>query len=435
MKRYIFTLLVLLLNIGIFSQDVRVRISDSGTSKIPIAVMDFRPLSNDYPNEMQESSHLLSTVLRKDLDFSPFFNVIDTALHPYQKVGKADDIDFFAWNAINTQFLVYGEFEYKKNDLLVEISLHSVLDGRSIYKNKYRANYRQARRIVHGISDDISKVLTGEEGVARTQIAFVSDRDGNKEIFICDYDGYGTRQVTMNDDITICPAYSPEGDKLSFTSYKAKNPDFYIMDLYRNKFKKMSDYPGLNAQGAWSPDGRKVALCLTKDGNSEIYLMDTRNGLSERLTYNWGIDTSPCFSPTGDEIAFTSDRSGTPQIYIMDVTGANVRRLTYKGKYNDLAAWNPRGDKLAYATQIGGQFQIAVVDINGSNERILTSIGSNESPSWSPDGYHIVFCSNRIGTWQLYQMNWDSTDLRRITNTKGNNTAPVWSPRYDWSYD
>jgi TolB protein len=190
----------------------------------------------------------------------------------------------------------------------------------------------------------------------------------------------------------------------------------------------------LNVQAKWSPDGQKVVFTLTKDGNSEIYIVDVRSGTMERLTHHWSIDTNPCFSPNGNEIAFTSDRTGNPQIYIMDVTGANVRRVTFNGRYNDLCAWSPKGDKIAISTRVDGLFQIATIDPTGDNMAILTSVGSNESPDWSPDGYHIVFSSNRRGDSQIYQMNWDGTDIRKITNSTGKNTTPTWSPKYDWNF-
>ena len=431
-KKCIFFLILVICVLPVLAQDVNLRISDSGSNQLRIAVVAIE--AEVYSPENEKLEYLLSNVMRYDLNFSPFFRSLDTLRFPTKTISEDSDIDYFRWAEIGTQFLVYGKFHEKKGELRIDIEVFSILDSRRIYQNDYKGDPRQARRMVHHIADDIVKLLTGEEGIAQTQIVFVSNRSGDKEIFIADYDGFGTRQITQHKSLSLAPDFSPVGDKILHTSYVAGNPDMYIYDVYKHSIQKVSYYPGLNIQGAFSPDGRKIALELTKDGNSEIYVMDARTGHLERLTHNWSIDTSPTFSPTGDEIAFTSDRSGTQQIYIMDVSGADVRRLTYNGRYNDLADWSPRGDKIVFSHQIGGNFQICVIDVTGDNMYVLTSRGSNESPSWSPDGYHVLFSSNRTGTSQLYVMNWDGTDVRRITNTRADNKTPVWSPRYRWNF-
>ncbi len=82
-----------------------------------------------------------------------------------------------------------------------------------------------------------------------------------------------------------------------------------------------------------------------------------------------------------------------------------------------------------------GEFDIAVIDITGENLTYLTAIGNNEHPDWAPDGYHLVFCSDRIGLFQIYEMLWDGTQIRRITNSISDNIAPSWSPRFEWNFD
>lgn len=420
--------------LSLLSNDVHLQISNRGQTKIRIAVLDIMPEDEVYGNDERRTKTTITEILSADLSFSPFFSVLDTLLFPARFVQEEKDIEFFKWSSAGAQFLVFGKFRVVKDELRLGLNVFSIIDGKKVFKRDYKGDPRQIRRMVHVASDDIIKALTGEEGICRTQIAFVSNKSGSKEVYVCDYDGYDTRQITNSGSITLTPRWSPGADMLTYTSYKNGNPDLYLYDVYKNTEKKISDYPGLNTQATWSPDGRKIALCLTKDGNSEIYLMDIRTFRIEQLTHSWAIETSPSFSPGGNEIAFISDRTGNPQIYIMDQTGSNVRRLTIEGKYNDTPAWSPRGDKIAFAMQVGGQFQIATIDVTGDNLTVLTDRGNNESPSWSPDGYHIVFFSDRFGAKQLFQVNWDGTGLRRITNTTTDNTTPVWSSRYNWKF-
>jgi TolB protein len=128
-------------------------------------------------------------------------------------------------------------------------------------------------------------------------------------------------------------------------------------------------------------------------------------------------------------LAFVSDRTGSPQIYVINVDGTNMRRLTFEGSYNTSPAWSPRGDLIVYVSrESDGSNQIYVTDLAGNTRMHLTNLRNNEEPSWSPDGLHIAFSSNRTGTYEIYLMYWNGTGQRRITNTDGA-TSPTWSPR------
>jgi TolB protein len=73
-----------------------------------------------------------------------------------------------------------------------------------------------------------------------------------------------------------------------------------------------------------------------------------------------------------------------------------------------------------------GNWNIFIMDVASRETAQLTQgAGRNENPSWAPDGRHIVFSSNRSGSFQLYSMLVDGTELRQLTRT-GNNTMPVW---------
>ena len=133
---------------------------------------------------------------------------------------------------------------------------------------------------------------------AQTRIAFVSERDGNHEIYVMDDDGGNPRNLTNNRHEDSSPS--------------------------------------------WSPDGKRIVFRSKRDGNHEIYVMDDNGENQRRLTknrYAW----LPSWSPDGKRIAFASDRNGNFEIYVMDDDGENRRNLT-KNRQNDFSpAWfNPR---------------------------------------------------------------------------------------------
>ena len=435
MRNIIF--IILLLATAIFAQgDAWLQLTDYGAGLIRVAVLSFNTKQSSYGAEWDSTIAILEEVLRSDLRFSPFIEVVDTSLYPRRKVDFPKNIEPFQWTSMGIQVLIVLDFNTDGYRVDMEPVVWSITGMSRMYKKKYSSDATQARRLVHRISDDIHKVLTGEDGVAQTQIAFVSTRwGGNKELYICDFDGYAQRRITDARSVVLSPDWSPTGDRIAYMSGKNDNPDIYIYDIYKNRESIAIRHAQQSITPAWSPDGRYICYSKEINGNSELFLFDVRTEEETRLTYTpYALENSPTFSPNGREIAFTSDRSGTPQIYIMDVMGTYVRRLTYEGNYNDGADWSPRGDKICYTSRFQYSFEIAVIDLAIGTPVYLTSVGSNENPYWSPDGYHIVFESNRTGRYQIYTMNWDGTEVRRITGL-GENSSAAWSPRYKWSFD
>ena len=77
---------------------------------------------------------------------------------------------------------------------------------------------------------------------------------------------------------------------------------------------------------------------------------------------------------------------------------------------------------------MNGRFQIRVQNAATGQSRILASEGSNEQPTWSPDGQWLAFQSNRSGTWQIYRMRVDGTDIQQLT-FDAENKDPDWSKK------
>src|SRR6267143_1545678 len=300
-------------------------------------------------------------------------------------------------------------------------------------RKRYVGSTEVVRYMVHRLADEIVFHYTGEQGIARSQIVFVSERDGAKELFVMDYDGYHRRRLTFDATLNLAPAWSPDRRRLAFVTYrKGDDPRIEELDLITGARRALVAFPGLNITPEWSPSGEELAFATTKDGNSEIYKVDKYGKRFERLTDHAAADLAPTWSPTGREIAFTSDRGGTPQIYLMSADGTNVRPLTYRdqqGSYNTAAAWSPKGDWIAYVCRDERRIlKLCLISPDGQQGRQLTTGSSvDESPSWSADGRHIACSSTRNGRRDIYMINTDGTGLERLTTGVTSNEDPAWS--------
>ena len=232
-----------------------------------------------------------------------------------------------------------------------------------------------------------------------TKIAFTSDRDGDREIYVIDKDGSNPTRLTNNSARDEHPAWSPDGTKIAFRSTRDGNGEIYVMDRDGSYPTNVTNSGASDRAPAWSPDGRKIAF----ESDNEIYVMDKDGSSPTRLTNNNAQDEYPAWSPDGTRIAFASTRDGNVEIYVMNADGSNPVNLTNHSRADWTPTWSPDGTKIAFQSHRDGPAEIYVMNADGSNPANLTNDRAYDwIPDWSPDGTKIAFVSNRDGNDEIY---------------------------------
>ncbi len=396
--------------------------------KIPLAATSFKKKSEGR-NEEADSRKALE-ILEEALAFTGYIKIIDHQAfiaHPAETGITRADIDFKDWTGIGAELLVTGGIKEQDGNVRLWLRLFDTFEGRLLVGKIYSGHREDIRTMIHRFCSEISYVLTGEWGVFRSSILFVSTVAQNKEVFVCDFDGHNPEQVTHHKSISLSPAWSHDSEWIAYTSYARGKPDIYIKNL-RQKRGAIVNREGMNIAPSWLPGKFALAATLSFSGDQEIYLLTGNGKIIKKITDNWGIDISPVFSPDGKKVAFVSKRGGTPQIYMKDMATGTVRRLTFEGNYNTSPDWSPNGDKLAYVGMEKGNIDIYTVDVDdGEPVQLTMNAGDNEDPSWSPDGSLIAFSSTREGAARIYVMTAAGSEQRRLLKIGGAQTDPAWS--------
>ncbi len=412
-----------------------------GVSKARVGVADFA--AKDTPS--QPLAALFADVVRNDLDYSGILDLVSKSYNPLQSPATPADVDFKGWSAApaSAQLLAFGNMSVNGTSVEIPAWLNDVRDASlpPVIGKVYRgdATESQVRTFAHQFADEIiGKLSGGLPGIAATQIAFVSNRSGNKEIWAMDYDGENQHELTQLHTIALTPRWSPDASRIAFTCYAQPGSNAVLtaqICVYSAASNHLISWPrfkGTNSSPSWSPDGNQLMFMSSMLGNPELFITDASGQRPKRLTYSNGANTSPSWNPkTGQQVAFVSDRGGIPQLYTMNADGSDQSKVDLPDMgYVIDPAWSPNGQLLAFSwRRPNGNYDLYVMEIVTRQLVELTrDVGRNERPSWAPDGRHLVFESTRTGTRQIWSMLADGTEARQLTK-QGQNESPNWSPK------
>lgn len=300
-------------------------------------------------------------------------------------------------------------------------------------------------------------------------IAFASFAPLNSDVFVADADGTNPKPLLPHAALDYNASFSPDGRWIVLTSTRGGSADVYRVRLDGSGLEQLTNHPAFDDQGTVSPDGRTLAFVSSRSGQADIWILNLTTGELRNLTHHSAGDFRPAWSPDGQWIAFSSDRDSrnprgvfitqhSTEIYRMRADGSQVERVTHLDAFAGSPAWSPDGKRLVYyeatidqvqaitsVLRRRGTTQIVSVDLATKERRVLTTgpgekwsprsradgsvayagggpeggvnfvaaasgaRGEVRSPSWSPDGRHMVFHRDVETAWPPVR-SWPSAD-------------------------
>jgi len=402
------------------AERVYLDIAASDMRKVVVAVPAF---ADDTGSRNSPTGKAIAELLAKGLEFHGFIQIVDSS--QYNMAGNVD------WKSVGADYVVLGKYTSSGKNMVIEGRLLEAAADKMLAGRRYKGTPARRDDMTLRLADALVEEFTGEPGISRTSVAFISDASGRKEVYLADVLGRKVRRITRHNHLCVSPRFSADGGSLAYSSYHHGNQNLYITKLNQSKITRaLSRRKGMNLAPAFSPDGKSMIVTLSKDGTPDLYRMDRKGKIIERLTKRSGINVSPTFSPDGKSIAFVSDRSGRPQVYTMNLQTKQAQRLTFQGTENAEPSWSPKGDKIAYTGLAAGHYQIFTIAVNGSTPtRVTSGWGDFESPTWSPDGKQILFSRKGNGEQKLYAIFANGKGMHKLFTLKGNQSYPQWSPQ------
>ncbi len=178
-------------------------------------------------------------------------------------------------------------------------------------------------------------------------------------------------------------------------------------------------------------DGRWYAFVQSRGNlNLKVVIRDTRQNKDAVYDSGAGFVTPrrPSFAPDGSRVLIALPGGTGQEIIAVDTQGKNLKVIA-TGALNSGPAFSPDGKRIAFASSRDGGFDIYSMNADGGDVRRLTKTpGLDLRPSWSPDGERLAFTSNRDGNYEIYVMNADGGDQRRLTRNDERDDYATWHP-------
>jgi len=183
---------------------------------------------------------------------------------------------------------------------------------------------------------------------------------------------------------------------------------------------------------AWSPDSRRLAYVSFEGDRSSIFIQTLRTGNRVQVSSRAGVNGAPAFSPDGRKLVVTlSDADGNLDIYTLDISSRQTRRITTHRAIDTEGSWSPDGSHIYFTSDRSGGPQIYRVSSNGGSAERVTFEGSyNARPRLSPDGEKLAMVHLVNGNYRIAVMDVKRKDVLVLSSGR-QDESPSFAPNSD----
>ncbi|CAG0952536.1 hypothetical protein ARNL5_00222, partial [Anaerolineae bacterium] len=220
-------------------------------------------------------------------------------------------------------------------------------------------------------------------------LLYHTNQTNDWEIFRLDLDGLSPiAEANLSRGIgegihDVAPTRSLNGDYVAFVSNRDGNWELYSLDLATGQVMRLTVDEGSDINPFWSPASGSIVFQSDRSGKWQIYSLNMSTYETTLLSNGSGNDYDPVYSNAGDYIAFRSDRQGSSVLFVMDKSGSNVTAISDAAGNASNATWYNDDELLAYQSDLDGDMDIYVYEFNtGETRQVTANAVADYAPTW-----------------------------------------------------
>lgn len=381
-------LLILMIQLSVFSADATIDIVKQVRENITIAVETFSSGKSDA-----DFSKKIGKMIVADLKVAAVFLVNESDISP--KYGSP--IPVLQYRNTNTQLLLRVQSIVSGGKYGILADLFDLEHNRKLLAKKYSVSSEERYPfLTHKLTADIAEKLEIEDlGWMEKFVIFAKNTSAKEsEIVIGDYSLTFT-QTIISGSLSLFPKWRDETQREFFYTEIGDKPTLYRANLYTGKKEKVTTSDGMLVCSDVSRDGNKLLLTMAPDDQPDIYVYDLESGKLTRVTEYKGIDVNGNFVDDDDTIVFVSDRLGGPNIFSKKVNEKAVQQMVFRGRNNNFCT--SFKNYIAYVSRdtnnefSDNAFNIYLISTQTDYIRQLTTTGINLFPRFSPSGDSMLY--------------------------------------------
>lgn len=272
-------------------------------------------------------------------------------------------------------------------------------------------------------------------------IAFVSTLAGNEEIYVAQIGADGSpgdwTNISESELPDREPAISNDGQRIAYSSQTDTGFNLAVRSLGGGEKQLLTDDAAADGGPRWSPDDSVIAFYSFRDQRQQLlWVIDADGGeptpvIGDRDPGGDCVGGFPGGWLSSERILYRGSNGTIDalQTCSIGIDGSGLSVIASQDSVLDYyPALSPDGERIAFTTVRDDNPEIYMMDVDGSNIRRLTNDAAvDEYPAWSPDGEWLAFHSDRSGNFDLYIMRPNGSDVRQLTFEESDETSPAWS--------
>ena len=369
---------------------------------------------------------IVRSVVRRDMELSGMFRVIDDRQAPQGLYGFDDPIDVPAWRKLGAEVIVKVAARKHQSGKIQVLGIAYFLEmGKDpVYEKKLLVEKDEVRVTAHRITDALLGAITGRPGGFASHFTYSGRWGRGRRIFIMDADGHDLTPVTPPKDTSIAPTWGPDGVLFYARSHNYAPFDLFFREGEREQKVKLFERGNVFSV-AFNKDYSRMALALSDERGSSIWVGNP-DGTDLRKISKTPIATHPAFSPSG-KLAWVGGAPSTFAAQRVYVEGKAVSPPGFTAAAPTFCDTED-GIRLVYSVSVGGDREDLVMsgETGGGIARLTQNQGSNTYPACSVDGRLLAFFSTRRGNSGLYMMSLKRWVTQRVSGAHGESLR--WAP-------